>query len=492
MFDIIIVNVPGSVTKTPLAAPALLKSSIEKAGFTCQTIDFNIRFYIDVKRSDELENYFSTGINTEMENSASQLMLTYAKEIISNNPKYVGISVFTYQNQIATRLLCYHLRNLSPVKIVVGGQGLSDGGIQGAQGYAKQLYNDGLIDYWIKSEGEISIVELLRGNTNYPGINSDTFSQIDDIDSLPFPNYDDYDLSLYNAPNFLPITASRGCVRACSFCDIHEHWKYRYRSGKNVSEEIIHLNKKYNINKFKFTDSLINGSLKEFNQLIKILAEYNKSTSNKISWSSQFIVRQSKQINDDYWKNISESGGENLAIGVETGSDRVREHMNKKFTNHDLDYTMYQLNKYKITCTFLMIVGYPTETEKDFQDTLDMFTRYKQYANSIIIDVNLGSTLSILPGTPLHHRAKELNIELDNFENNWVALDNSELTLEKRLERIKILKNHLVDLGYNPSNNANEHMLQILENNLEKFNKRLKLKKMIKIKNRHSNNRYDN
>ena len=308
MFDIIIVNVPGSVTKTPLAAPALLKSSIEKAGFTCQTIDFNIRFYIDVKRSDELENYFSTGINTEMENSASQLMLTYAKEIISNNPKYVGISVFTYQNQIATRLLCYHLRNLSPVKIVVGGQGLSDGGIQGAQGYAKQLYNDGLIDYWIKSEGEISIVELLRGNTNYPGINSDTFSQIDDIDSLPFPNYDDYDLSLYNAPNFLPITASRGCVRACSFCDIHEHWKYRYRSGKNVSEEIIHLNKKYNINKFKFTDSLINGSLKEFNQLIKILAEYNKSTSNKISWSSQFIVRQSKQINDDYWKNISESG----------------------------------------------------------------------------------------------------------------------------------------------------------------------------------------
>ena len=37
-----------------------------------------------------------------------------------------------------------------------------------------------------------------------------------------------------------------------------------------------------------------------------------------------------------------------MAIGVETGSDSVRMHMNKKFNNADLDYTMSMLEKYNI------------------------------------------------------------------------------------------------------------------------------------------------
>ena len=481
MIDIVIITVPGVVNRYPQAAPALLKASVESHGFSCKTIDYNARFYHEVESVNALETYFSTGLNTEEKELAEQLVEKWAEDLLKHNPKFVGISVFTYQNRIATELFCRALKKLSDVKIILGGQGLSDGGILGISGFGKQLFDQKLADFWIRSEGEISLVELLKGNYSYPGINSDTFQQIDDLDSLPFPDYSDYELDLYNSRS-VPITGSRGCVRACSFCDIHDHWKYRFRSGQSIAEEIIHQNQKHQVTQFNFSDSLVNGSLKEFNKFTKILADYNKTIENKLTWMSQFIVRSKNQVNDEYWENIAGSGGGNLAIGVETGSDSVRTHMNKKFSNEDLDYTMSKMHQYNITCAFLMIVGYPTETDQDFQATLDMFTRYKPLANTIIVDVVIGSTLGILPGTPLHYRAEEFNIVLDKYENNWVALDNPDLTLEKRLQRRDQLKEHLVSCGYRLQDNT-EHMMKILNKNLEMFNKRNTIKKMMRLKN---------
>jgi len=481
MLDIVIISVPGVMRKAPQAAPALLRGSVEAAGFTCNTIDFNIRFYQDVKESDALETYFATGLNVEEQSRASALVEIWTKDVLKLNPKFIGISVFTYQNRVATQLFCQHIRRLSNVKIILGGQGLSDGGILGAAGFGKQMYDEKLTDFWIRSEGEISLVELLKNNIDYPGINSDTFKQIDDLDSIPFPNYDDYELDLYEFKT-LPITGSRGCVRACSFCDIHDHWDYRYRTGQNMADEILYLNKKYNVNEFNFTDSLINGNLKEFKKFTKITADFNRNLADPVKWSSQFIIRPPGQVDEQYWQDIAESGGGKLAIGVETGSDTVRTHMNKKFSNQDLDYTMTMLDKYKITCTFLMIVGYPTETEKDFQETLDMFTRYKKYTH-IITNINIGSTLGILPGTPLYNNSKQFNIEVDKYENNWIALDNPELTLEHRIQRRHILKDHVLKLGYSIPVDSTEHMLTILDNNKDMFKQRLTIKKMIRIKN---------
>ena len=186
-------------------------------------------------------------------------------------------------------------------------------------------------------------------------------------------------------------------------------------------------------------------------------------------------------MNEQYWQDIANSGARDLAIGVETGSDTVRLHMNKKFNNSDLDYTMQMLDKYSITCQFLMIVGYPTETDQDFQDTLDMFTKYQHLAQRVIAAVTIGSTLGILPGTPLYHHAEQYNIELDKYENNWIANDNLGLTLEKRLQRRAVLKQHIESLGY-ATNESSNHVIQVLDNNREMFKKRHELKRLIKIK----------
>ena len=482
MLDIVILSVPGTISKLAPAAPALLKASVESAGFSCRTVDFNIRLYQDLTEYDDIETYFTTGLNSEQHPAAVKLTQQWVQELCELQPRYVGISVFTYQNRVATQLFCTAIRQLMPdTKIVIGGQGISDGGIEGESGFATQLIGQSLIDFWIRSEGEISLVELLKNNTAYPGINSNTFKQIDDLNSLPFPNYDDYDLSQYDNPNSVPVIGSRGCVRACSFCDIHAHWDYRYRTGQNIADEIQYLNQRYGVTSFSFRDSLINGNLKEFKQFIKLLSDRNRQSTQKLTWGSQFIVRSERTVDERYWQEIADSGARDLAIGVETGSDAVRLHMNKKFTNQDLDYTMQMMAKYGITCQFLMIVGYPTETDQDFQDTLDMFTKYQHLAGTVITSVTIGSTLGILPGTPLYHRAELYNIELDKYENNWIARDNPELTLEKRLHRRTALKQHLESLHF-PMEDSAEHVLKILNSNQEMFKKRHELKRLIKIK----------
>jgi len=480
--DIVIINVPGTISQVPPAAPALLKASLQSHGFICKTIDYNIKFYhnVDPYKISDLEGYFCSESNIELSSEAAELCDRWAKEIADYHPKFVGISVFTYQNRTATRLFCQSLRKYTTAKIVIGGQGLTDGGILGQQKFAKELITAKLIDYYIKSEGELALIELLKGNVLYEGINTDTFNQINDLDSLPIPDYSDYYFDLYEK-KVLPITSSRGCVRACSFCDIHDHWEYRYRKGISVANEIIELSKKYNIFNFTFTDSLVNGNLKEFKIFCTTLAEYNKSSKHKIHWSGQYIVRSSKHLNEEYWKNLAESGGERLAIGVETGSDKVRKHMNKNFTNIDLDYTMEMLEKYNITCVFLMIFGYPTETYSDYQETLNMFTRYKTLANQIIVDISFGSTLGILPNTPLYNQANEYHIELDRYENNWIAHDNLELTVEERIRRRKYAAEFAHQLGYIFSDKTLS-FIKMLEHQLPLFNKRNKLKKLIKIK----------
>ena len=476
--DIVIISVPGTISENPPAAPAALKSSVEAAGFTCKTLDFNIKLH-QLPDYTDLETFFCMGLNKEVEQQANDLVKQWVTELLEYNPIYVGISVFTYQNRIATELFCKHLKEYPHIKIILGGQGLTDGGILGAQGFAKLLISKSLADHYIKSEGEYSLVELLKGNLDYPGIDSDNFKQIEDLDNIPIPNYDDYDFDLYKNRT-LPITASRGCVRACNFCDIHDHWKYNYRTGGSVAQEMIELSEKYQINKFDFTDSLVNGSLLEFNKLCIILAEHNRN--NKIiKWSGQYIVRAAKHLNEEYWINLSASGAQKLAVGVETGSDSVRLHMNKKFTNVDLDYTMEMLDKYDIGCIFLMIVGYPTETEQDFQNTLAMFKKYQHLANRIITDINIGSTLGILPGTPLYTNANEYHIEVDNYENNWIAHDNPTLTLEERLRRLRVMREYVIGLGYS-TNSSSAGVIAMIEQQLPKFEKRNKIKNMIRLK----------
>jgi radical SAM superfamily enzyme YgiQ (UPF0313 family) len=228
--------------------------------------------------------------------------------------------------------------------------------------------------------------------------------------------------------------------------------KYKFRDGKNIAEEIKYQVERHGVNAFRFTDSLINGSLKAFKDMIKELAEYRMKLPEhrRFIWDSHFIVRGPRDLKPEIFDLMRDSGAGTMLMGVESGSQRVRDHMKKGFTQDELDYCMEQFARTGIKTRFLMIVGYPTETEEDFQKSLDMFTEYKSYCDQgIIEEVNLGLTLNLLPNTPLTADLKKYNIvqEIKHI-NNWVCLTNPSMDYKERLRRRIYLQQHIENLGY--------------------------------------------
>jgi radical SAM superfamily enzyme YgiQ (UPF0313 family) len=97
-----------------------------------------------------------------------------------------------------------------------------------------------------------------------------------------------------------------------------------------------------------------------------------------------------------------------------------------------------------------MIIGYPTETQEDFNMTLNLFDRYQEQGrNGLIEEVNLGLTLNLLPNTPLHEKAEEYGLTTTKEHiNDWICVDNPTLDFKERLRRRITAQYHVEKLGY--------------------------------------------
>jgi radical SAM superfamily enzyme YgiQ (UPF0313 family) len=346
--------------------------------------------------------------------------------------------------------------------------------------------NEKIVDCWIRGEGELSVLAYLEGNLSHPGLNGIPPKQIDNIDDLEFPDYSDYELASYTNKKglvALPITGSRGCVRACTFCDIASMWpKYKFRSGKSIAKEIKTQVKKYGAKAFRFTDSLINGSMKAFRDMTYELSKFRMTIKpeDRFIWDSHFIVRNEKQMPPQDFKVMAESGAGTLLIGVESGSAKVREHMKKGYTDEDLHYSLEQIFKNNIKVRFLMIIGYPTETEEDFQQTLDFFNRYAEYGRQgLVEEVNLGLTLNLLPNTPLYDNAEKFGLDTTKDHiNDWICTQNPTLDFKERLKRRINAQHYVENLGYKIFESKNyTRALSIAWNEVSK----IQIDKTIKI-----------
>jgi radical SAM superfamily enzyme YgiQ (UPF0313 family) len=127
-------------------------------------------------------------------------------------------------------------------------------------------------------------------------------------------------------------------------------------------------------------------------------------------------------------------GGANMvSIGIESASEAVRNHMQKGFTNEDMWYTFEQLKANNVKIGIMMLVGYPTETKEDFQETLNMLDQLKERGFFEINPINgfkymrrisFGPTMQLYSGTPITAMAHDMGIR-DDATDNWVYKNNN-------------------------------------------------------------------
>jgi radical SAM superfamily enzyme YgiQ (UPF0313 family) len=477
MTDIVFLTLPRLELRAPITAPAILKAMVEQHGFSAFCYDLNLDLWHSIDTEKHGHVWFDTDLTFRYEDKFEEFWNEHIEPCVpkwlatiqSKNPKWIGITIFSQRSKWVTIRICKMFREKLPnVKIVVGGPF--------AEFTGPSLYKNNLTDAYVIGEGEEAIVNILNGNLNAPGINGIPPSQINDLDTIPIPDYSDFPMDKYPSTWFDPrikdktkmgtefvyITGSRGCVRKCTFCDIQSVWpKFRYRSGKSVAEEMQTQNNAYGSKRFLFTDSLLNGSVKQLKDICTTLIDYkDKGTMSPVLWQGQFIARPEHQMKEDVYRLMYEAGLRFVSIGVESGSEKIRDDMRKMFNDEAMDFTFRMCAKYKIEMAWLLLVGYPTETEEEFQKTLDMLEKYNWInQQGLIRSVALGPTLDIVPGSPLWNKQKELGITWDQND-HWIYKDN---TREVRIRRWLTLKEKCLELNYPIVEKATDHLLAELE-----------------------------
>lgn len=468
----VILTVPRVAALRPSAAPAIIKGIIKSKGLDSQALDINLDFHDTFRNrySDHLYNtiddYFfnhQKELTIEQKDAYNEWMYEWAKRIKELNPKYVFISVFTWQAQRFTRDFLTIWKTRSNIPVIIGGQGLTkeeNGSYSNKPEFAHELHDKKLIRYWIRGEAETTIPAIIDGKFNTPGINTDTMAPRSDVNEHNFMDFSDYDIKKYHSgyeQGVLPTETSRGCVRNCVFCDIPTwHGKYRFKKGQRLSDELIHYYEQYQVKDFFFHDALCNGSVKDFKIFNQNLIDYyneHELSNRHFKYSSHFIVRSEKAMPEENFELMGRAGAESMVVGVESGSDKVKVDMRKGFTNADLDYNIKMFSKYGINIYILLIVGFPTETRQDFNDTLDLLKRYQPYvADGTVIGVNLGTTLTIEEGAPIWNEYEKLDIVgVGNHRPHgpdWKCTSNPELTYKERILRRIEAQEHATKLGY--------------------------------------------
>lgn len=442
MIDMIIVAVPKVSLESPLLAPSLLKTVLLQNNFTCKVKDWNYDLYKQIKDPKILDRQdlsFDDSIRFEVvwHDYLKEIALGWIKELEADEPKWFGISLLSSKNiLISTEILKLVRKYLPDIKIVIGGgtvqidssmlpNGNSDLNI------GEYFLKENLTDHYIIGDAENALPELLKGNLSYPGIDGNK-SDIVNIEYLPVPDYEDLNMKNYS---FYWLTGSRGCINNCTFCNVESNI-FRSRKAESIAEETKAMNDKYRMRRVVFADNLINGNLKEFRRFKKFLPSCKYK--NCIKWSGHMIVT-SRMIEEDY-KNAAECGMVGASIGVESGSERVRREMGKKFSNNTIYNTLKWYTKYGVKTQILLIIGWPSETEKDFQQTLDLITWSAD--NNIKLEfVNIGGTCQTSPNLQFFHDFK-LKSDKDNM---WYYKNN---TKKLRVERWWKIRDHCLSLGY--------------------------------------------
>lgn len=337
------------------------------------------------------------------------------KELIEYSPDLIGIPLFPTTLTSACNLIeLLKCRNNS-WKIVAGGP------------YATARPHDVLkifkgCDYVLRGEAEQSIVELakcIEGNHNLSSVNGLSYRNGNDIvhnpdavlnmdlDSIPFPARDllrnayrkkTYWEIGYKGSVDLVIT-SRGCPYSCNFC-FNPTKKIRVRSPKNVIEELICI-KMQGIHSVHIKDDFILHDKYRYLELLDLIK--------KLKLNMEFgVITRSDSVDEELLLAMKNAGVKSVLYGLESGSQKILDMMNKK-TTVEMNYKAVLLTKKAgLRCYASVILGYPGETPKTIKETEKMLLETKPTA----IRVSLACPL---PGTKLYDEAKKQGI----LEGDW-------------------------------------------------------------------------
>lgn len=454
--DVVLIQTPAWGVNTPPLATASLTAYLRKNGFKVLPLDINIELY-QINKSKYSESWRIDVQNFWIDpskvdsfiNDNHEILEHYVENIIKSNARIVGFTIYASSYLMSSYLAKRIKERDGSVLIIFGGPEAS----RHMAGW-EIISNDKNIDYVVDGEGEVTLLEIAgkikSGEIieSCPGtyyrkgnevIDGGERKMIKDLDSLPFPDFSDFDFSMYRESFQIPIASSRGCVNRCIYCDDITFWKrFRARSGKSLFQEIDYQIARHpQVFFFEFHDSLVNGSIRQLERLCDPIIE----SGIKIKWSAQAILR--KEMTYDFFVKLRKSGCINLTYGIETASKDLTVRIGKMLAkNANAERIIRDSYRAGVCNSLNFMFGLPGESEDEFNETLNFLIRNKKY----ITAVNPSQSFCVFsPGTKGYLDPMRYGIDLRNGPLYWESIDgkNNYLLRMQRFEKFVAMAHKL-------------------------------------------------
>jgi radical SAM superfamily enzyme YgiQ (UPF0313 family) len=346
---------------------AYLKAYVQSRGFTAEILD----------------NYVKSAPLSGTEETV--------RTVKEKQPRFVGVYVSSPSHREA-RALLDALAELTDTPILVGGPHYTVFP-ERAPAYVRHI---------VVGEGERALEKILRGAATERILREPL---IEDLNELPLPSYDEflggeyeYAVPLFNmAPRIVTMNTSRGCPHRCLFCSVQEIWGRRYRTirAERIFDHAAALMKDHGISGFYFREDNFTcdpGRTHAFCDLVL-------SSAARPYWACEARV-DTLSRDPELLPHMAAAGCKGLFLGIESGSQRVLDLMDKGTTVEQNRYVLGRCRELGIITYASMCYGFPGETAEDRALTRQFLRETNPHHISEAVYIGI-------PTSPIYHEIKK-------------------------------------------------------------------------------------
>ncbi|MFC1889330.1 B12-binding domain-containing radical SAM protein [Thermodesulfobacteriota bacterium] len=340
-------------------------------------------------------------------------MIDFPKNLREFEPDVVGFSSYSISGPHVHRMSRQAKEYNPDCEVVVGGP----------YGRASPMHilGDENVDHVVVGDAEFAFTRLLdqldRGESisGIPGVaccddegrpawNGEVWD-IEDLDQLPILAYDLVDLNEYfNAPaqtywishkRRVPILTTRGCPYLCSYC-FHMHGtNFRRQSTERVMREIGHLVEDRGIREIQFFDDCFNYDRERALEILTAIADSGYDI--RISFPRGL---RGDTLDQEFIDAMRRARTYQACIPIETVTPRNQDYVNRRADVHRVRAAIEMADNAGIIVVSNFIVGFPGESRREIQNTIDFAMSTKAHLATFLI-------LNIFEGTDLYDKVKK-------------------------------------------------------------------------------------
>jgi anaerobic magnesium-protoporphyrin IX monomethyl ester cyclase len=315
----------------------------------------------------------------------------------------IGVTMFSF-DFIRTYGVIKEIKQKTKLPIVLGGAHIST--------VKKEALEVTGADFGVTRDGEIPLLQLCLGypkeeiksliwrNDKKEIIENQIMKLNWELDELPFPAYDKFELQKYihYVDKRLPIETSRGCPYSCTFCDVKISMgqAFRPRGPDHILKEIKHwYDKGYRF--FEFVDDVFTMDINRAKEVCKKIID----SGMKFDWNCANGIRADR-VDEELLTLMKKAGCVFVSYGLETGNPYILKVIKKATTLDKILEISALTKKVGLKHAVNFIIGHPEETYEHAMDSV-------KFAKKILktCDYTMVSNMIPYPGTGVFQWIKE-------------------------------------------------------------------------------------